>query len=55
MVLMHHLNADPDVKGEGGHVERACMESESQMTEESAEGRNVLKMQILHWSGTSNV
>lgn len=44
------------LKGKGGgHVERACMESESQMTEESAEGRNVLRTQILHWSGISNV
>lgn len=36
MVLMHHLNADPGVEAEGGetHVERACMESESQMSEE---------------------
>lgn len=39
----------------GGHVERACMESESQMSEESVEGKNFLKMQILHWSGISNV
>lgn len=31
------------------------MESESQMSEESVEGKNFLKMQILHWSGISNV
>lgn len=58
MVLMHHLNADPEVGGGGlggTHVERACMESESQMSEKSAEGKNFLKMQILHWSGISNV
>ena len=36
---MHHLNAGPGVEEEEGaggltHVERACMESESQMSEE---------------------
>ncbi len=57
MVLMHHLNADPEVeRGEKTHVVRACMESESQMSEESAvEERNFLKMQILHWSEISNI
>lgn len=56
MVLMHHLNADPEVAGGGGtHAERACLESESQMSEESVEGKNFLQMHILHWSGISNV
>lgn len=56
MVLMHHLNADPEVEAGGGtHAERACMESESQMSEESVKGRNFLKMQMLHRSGISNV
>ena len=51
MVLMHHLNAEPEVRGKVGGAAcggRACTESESQMTEESAEGRNALKMQIVH-------
>lgn len=58
MVLMHHLNADPRVKREGvgeTHVERACMESESQMSEESVKGKNFLRTQMLRWSGISNV
>lgn len=58
MVLMHHLNADPRVKREGvgeTHAERACMESESQMSEESVKGKNFLQTQMLRWSGISNV
>lgn len=42
-------------RGEEAHAEWACMETESQMSEESVEGRNFLQMQILHWSGISNV
>lgn len=48
----------PRVKREGvgeTHVERACMESESQMSEESVKGKNFLRTQMLRWSGISNV
>lgn len=41
--------------GENPRGERARIEYESQMSEEPVEGRNFLKMQILHWSGISNV
>lgn len=40
MVLMHHLNAGPGVVGGRKPASGACTESESQMSEESVEGRN---------------
>lgn len=49
MALMHRLNADPEVKGESC-ADGAWVESESQMTEATVEGRDVLKMQIPHWA-----
>ncbi|MEQ2222445.1 hypothetical protein ILYODFUR_026539 [Ilyodon furcidens] len=59
-VFMHHFNVDSEIVrdhfggGAGTHVERAGLESESQISEESVERRTLLQMQILHWSGISN-
>lgn len=58
MVLMLHLNADREVarRGEKKPTRRkACLASESQMSEESVEAKNFLQMHILRWSGISDV
>lgn len=38
-----------------GPMKREDLESESQMSEESVEGRSFLQILMLHWSGISNL